>query len=217
MSSILDVINVPLDVGCQVGLNLSLKNGEGSVIKTPPNARSQLLASEFLGLTSPTFGEIRFCEKLWDSMSAWEACRARGGIRRVFFKEGWVSNLSIMENIVLSEQHHTRRIDAELYAEANSYAIALGMPSVPSVRPSSVSESILQRCSWVRSLMGDPALIIMEWPTRHAEKTFWPALLDRLLVRMDSGTTVLILSDDKPFIDACEAHGIGCHALGHQT
>ena len=47
-------------------------------------------------------------------MSAWQQGTMRGHIGRVFVTPGWVSNLTVRENILLAQRHHTQRPDGEI-------------------------------------------------------------------------------------------------------
>ena len=128
MANVLELVDVPMS--SEGGLNLTLQEGDAVLLETAANKTTRLVAPVLLGLHEPPAGQVLFCGQSWTDMSVSEACRARGKTRRVFAGEGWVSNLSIVENIMLSERHHTRQEESDILKEMQSLGATLGMMSL---------------------------------------------------------------------------------------
>ena len=61
------------------------------------------------GLMGPSQGHIRFFGRDWRDSPADTANAMRGKIGRVFSAGSWLAGLSLADNILLSQRHHTRR------------------------------------------------------------------------------------------------------------
>lgn len=140
--------------------------GEVALLSWLGDALATALYDAAEGLREPDEGAVLFMGRDWRKMGAFDEGRARGRIGRVFEneREGWVSNLTVYENVVLSQLHHTRRTEAEIRAEAERLARGLGLAAVPGVRPDYANRHELRRAEWVRAFMGQPALILLERP-----------------------------------------------------
>jgi phospholipid/cholesterol/gamma-HCH transport system ATP-binding protein len=144
-------------------VSFCLTAGEVAVIRVEENSDPLPLADAAEGLLAPEEGgTVRFMGENWSAMGAARESAMRGRIRRVFELEGWISNLDVIENIVLAEAHHTRRPLAELRAEADKLALLFGLSGVPDGRPATQPGMVLRKLEWVRAFMGRPDLIILD-------------------------------------------------------
>ena len=135
---------------------------EIALISVTPTSEYLPLADAAEGLAAPESGVVRFDGQSWTAMGARGESLARGRIRRVFDSDGWISNLDLMENLVLAEAHHTHRSEHELAAEADGWARFFGLEGVPDGRPDRMSGPILRKLEWVRAFMGSAALLIID-------------------------------------------------------
>lgn len=177
--------------------DLTLAAGELVLIRSEPNPDPLPLAPAALGLIPPDEGEIHFGGRPWESMDPRTQFACRGTIGRVFAEWGWVSNLNVLENVVLQQRHHTRRSDAQIQDEADALARGFGLDRVPLGRPAFVPPSELRRSEWVRALLGQPRLILLEQPLFQVSIDFLPPLLEELGVARKRGAAVLWLTRDE--------------------
>lgn len=124
------------------------------------------LADAAEGLAPSTEGSVTFLGEDWRDMSADHAAAQRGKVGRVFEDEGWISNLTVDENIVLSQRHHTQRSEEDILDEALKLARLFGLPGLPVGRPAGVRRPDLRKAACIRAFLGQPALIILERPSR---------------------------------------------------
>ena len=80
------------------------------------------LADACQGLLQTEQGTVSFLGDDWTTRSAEQAAAGRGKIGRLFEDEGWISDLNVDENILLSQLHHTHRTEAEIMDEALQFA-----------------------------------------------------------------------------------------------
>lgn len=153
----------PYDTGL-AGLDLVVRRGELVVVLLEEGMWRHPLADVVSGLLPPDAGAVRIFGSGWDGLSPDVQAVSRWKIGRVFEGNGWVSNLDVDENITLSERHHTRRPLAEIEDEMQRLAGVAGLDGIPPGRPAAVSRERLQRCEWVRSMMGQPWLVLLERP-----------------------------------------------------
>ncbi len=153
----------PYDTGLS-GVDLVVRRGELVLIRLEEGVWNHPLADLLSGLAVPEAGEVRIFGASWSGLSPDIQALYRWKIGRVFERNGWVSNLDVDENITLSERHHTRRPVAEIEAEMRHLASVAGLEGIPPGRPAVVSREVLQRCEWVRAMMGQPWLVLLERP-----------------------------------------------------
>jgi len=145
-------------------VNLQLNEGDLALVRVDASRAELPLADAALGIFLPDSGTIRFAGDQWSTLSPSNQSAHRGQIGRVFHRWGWVSNLNVLENVTLAERHHSKRPTAEIEHEAHTWARRFGLKEIPVGRPTFVEPSDLQRCQWVRAMLGKPDLILLEQP-----------------------------------------------------
>jgi phospholipid/cholesterol/gamma-HCH transport system ATP-binding protein len=154
------------------------------------------LADAAEGLEPPVQGCVTFLGLDWQSMSADRAATRRGKIGRMFEDEGWISDLDMEENIILSQCHHTRRDEAEILEEALQFSRLFGLPGLPRGRPGSVLRSDLRKAACIRALLGRPVLIILERPERGLYADLIAPLAEAVESARQRGAAVLWTASD---------------------
>lgn len=136
------------------------------------------LASAVQGLIGPERGRVLFDGEDWETCSDPENERRRARIGRVFNRQGWISNLSIMENVTLAQRHHSSTPEDELRRRAVRWAQRFHLEAIPSVRPAFVPVSERRRLEWVRGFYGEPRLLLLEQPMDGVPEDFLPSLME---------------------------------------
>ncbi|MHB8522047.1 MAG: ATP-binding cassette domain-containing protein [Limisphaerales bacterium] len=147
-------------------ISLALDPGDLLLVRIERENERLPLADAAEGLAPPTEGSVTFLGEDWQRMSADQAAAQRGKVGRVFEDEGWISNLTVDENIVLSQRHHTQRSEEDILDEALKLARLFGLPGLPAGRPADVRRPDLRKAACIRAFLGQPALIILERPSR---------------------------------------------------
>ena len=195
-TSILRFENVSLTAHLPYALDLAevsfeLDAGELGLVLTGHNTEGLPLADLASGLVAPDAGVVRFQDEDWQALHPDAATVARGNIGRIFDKRGWISNLDVDENITLAQRHHTTRPEAEIEAEALAFAKLFGFDDLPRVRPALLRPAELRRSSWVRALVGTPALILLEHPLRDLAANSAPPLVAAVQAECARGAAAL--------------------------
>ena len=143
------------------------------------------------GLTDPEQGYVEFLGQRWEGMDQPRQCDMRGRIGRVFHDHGWVSNLSVYDNVALSQRHHTLRSEADIRQEVDHLARTVGAFPLPEQLPDSVPSIELKRAEWVRALLGRPQLVLLEQPEHGMPNDSVEQLVDAVLAAATNGSAVL--------------------------
>ena len=129
-------------------------------------------------------------------MAADHAAARRGTIGRLFDDEGWISDMDLDQNILLSQLHHTRRNAEEILDEAVKFARLFGLPGLPRGRPASVRRPDLRKAACIRAFLGQPTLIILERPERGVYADLIAPLVNAVRSACQRGAAVLWTASD---------------------
>lgn len=149
---------------CILDLNLKIRSGEIVFLELLNGGEKLLLGDLSEGLIPPEKGEVLFKDDSWTNMSIEKQTLMRSKIGRVFFKRSWISNLTILENIILKEMHCSKRDKQDILNEAYDLASKFHIEKIPEVRPYGVSQIVSRTGEWIRAFMGNPEIIILEYP-----------------------------------------------------
>ncbi|UCF93598.1 MAG: ATP-binding cassette domain-containing protein [Desulfobacterales bacterium] len=182
----IDPITITLDIiGSDLLLLLVEQPGQGTAF-----------ADMCSGLLAPSAGLVQFLGSDWSRLGPDTSNALRGRIGRVFHAGGWINQLTLLDNILLQQLHHTR--DAAEYhnREASRLAQRFGLPGVPLGRPEEFAAPDLQRAACVRAFLGQPALILLEEPTRSLAHESKARLINVIREARDSGAAVVWITVD---------------------
>ncbi len=155
------------------------------------------LASIASGVMEPESGVVRYRGERWAEKRPSIDATRRGTISRVFQGWGWVSNLSIAENVRLAQYHHTSRSIEDIEDEMQRLALRFGLNEVSGQRPDFVKSPELARSQWVRAFLGKPALIILERPFRNMPDEYHSSLKSAVVEATERGAAVLWMTSDE--------------------
>ena len=185
------------DRGEGVDVSFRLIGGELSLVRIQNRQQGMALADTGGGLIMPRRGQVQFLGKQWSKLPPDTANGLRGRIGRVFSEGSWVGHLSVLENILLPQLHHTRRTETELRDEAAMLAEQFDLPGLPMGHPNDSLPIDLQRAACVRAFMGQPVFILIEESNPGCFKEMMPNLINAIREARDRGATVMWLTSDK--------------------
>jgi phospholipid/cholesterol/gamma-HCH transport system ATP-binding protein len=177
-------------------MNLELGPGGLGLVRAEHDGKTHPLHDLAEGLVAPESGAVRFLGRSWTERSPEQAAADRGRVGRFFEGAAWISNLDVDENITLAQRHHTRRPPDEIYAEAAQRARAFGLDELPRVRPAWAARHDLRVAQWVRALMGQPALLLLDFPTEGFSDSMVGGLLEALSGARSRGAAVLLVTSE---------------------
>lgn len=172
-------------------ISFHLEEGHLMLVRVDEASDHLPLADAAQGLITPGSGAVRFLGEEWWKMGARREAMMRGKTRRIFESEGWISNLDVIENLLLSEYHHSHRSTAELTAEAETLARSFGLPGIPAGRPVRLHAAMLRKLEWVRAFMGRPELIIMDRVALGVARPDIALLIGAVRAALGRGTAVI--------------------------
>jgi phospholipid/cholesterol/gamma-HCH transport system ATP-binding protein len=143
------------------------------------------------GLLSPQRGSVKFLGEDWQNLSADDSAAQRGKIGRLFDDEGWINDLDVDQNIMLSQQHHTARREEDILEEALGLARAFGLPGLPRGRPGGMRRWDLRKAACIRAFLGQPSLVILEQPVRGVYADLTASLVNATSSARQRGSAVL--------------------------
>ena len=180
--------------GETIDFEMNLFGGDLALINLERPRFGSVLADACSGLHQVAAGTIFFLGKDWSALPSNTANALRGRIGRVFTYGNWINRLTLLENILLPQLHHTRREFAELRDEAVRLAVHFGLPGLPSGQPDDVMRTDHQRAACIRAFLGQPSLILLEEPTNGVYPEILPPLINAIRKACDRGCGVIWLT-----------------------
>jgi phospholipid/cholesterol/gamma-HCH transport system ATP-binding protein len=174
--------------------SLRLAPGDLALVDAADAEQSTQFGDICCGLVPLAEGSVRFLGRDWTTLPDDFAAALRGRIGRVFTSGGWVEFLDVDANILLPQLHHTRHNARDLRERAADLACRFGLPGLPLGRPSDLSPRDLARAACVRAFLGDPVLLLLEYPVSGQFSDLKAALLDLIAAARAHGTAAIWLT-----------------------
>jgi phospholipid/cholesterol/gamma-HCH transport system ATP-binding protein len=180
--------------GEAIEVQLNLSGGDLVLINLERPRFGSIFADACCGLHLAVEGTVSFLGKDWASLPPDTANALRGRIGRAFTFGNWINRLTLMENILLSQLHHTRRELSELREEAVDLAMQFGLPGLPSGSADDLIRADHQRAVCIRAFLGQPSMILLEEPTFGAYPEILFPLVNAIRAACDWGCGVVWLT-----------------------
>ncbi|HSA82083.1 MAG TPA: hypothetical protein VLE23_14800 [Geminicoccaceae bacterium] len=180
----------------EISIDFSVRAGDLVLIQPGDAQQGQALADVVCGLLQPERGVVRFLGHAWSDLSPDQANALRGRVGHAAHRRAWIPYLSLLDNVLLAQLHHTRRPYPELRAEAARWATWFGLPGLPTWHPDELPPAILQRAAFVRAFLGAPSLIIIENVTGGFGGGLLAALVNAMRIVRDRDAAVLWFAQD---------------------
>lgn len=178
-------------------LNLQVRPGDFVLIDARDPDLGRSFADLCSGLIAPDAGRITFMGQVWQSLPHDYANALRGRIGRIFAGNSWIHYLDAATNIMLPQLHHTRRDPTQLRAEATDLCRHFGLPGLPIGPISTLSAADLVRAGFVRAILGEPMLLLLESPVQGLYTDAIPMLLNCIAEARDRGAAAIWMSRSK--------------------
>ncbi|HIA77593.1 MAG TPA: ATP-binding cassette domain-containing protein [Gammaproteobacteria bacterium] len=185
-----NIVHDNLDFTAQRGEIIGIVGGSGS--------GKSVLMWTILGLRRPNAGQVKILgfEVDHQNPSTAEAIQARTG---VLFQDGALfSSLTVLQNIMVPLQRHTR-ISGELVEAIAGLKLAMvGLDSTAAYKmPGELSGGMRKRVSLARALSLDPEILFLDEPTAGLDP-IGAAAFDSLILDLQRalGLTVIMITHD---------------------
>lgn len=148
------------------------------------------------GMIDPVGGTVSFLDLDWQQIDEDRANALRGLIGRVSVAGGWVERLGMDLNIIWQQLYHTEIPIEDLTSEAGKLALEFGMPGIPVLNASRLSEGDRRRCQWVRAFLGSPRLLILEYPFLYQSDDQRATFLKAVCNAQNNGASTIWFAKD---------------------
>ncbi len=172
-------------------ISFELAAGDALGVSWPHASGYPSLADAVAGVWPPSVGTIMICGEDWQNCSADAAAQWRSRIGRIFAGTAWLSNLDVDENITLVQRHFTSRPHTEIVAEALDWMGRFGRSALPNQRPVQVSGHDRTLAQWVRALLGERDVLILENPFADVSGTEAERFIAAVADKRAAGCAVL--------------------------
>lgn len=170
---------------------LTLYAGDVALVYANDPDQATVLADACQGLSTLLRGSSSLLGLDWSEIDAETALTLRARVGRQFRNGIWLEQLSVLENMILVQAHHT---DAPLEAinqMAGRHARSFGLPGAPTARPQDCTEADLLRSACAAAFLGNPSLVILEYPTSDRYDGLMESLMIAIRRARRRGTAIL--------------------------
>ena len=184
-------------------IDLTLKPGELTMVYRRSAQSKFLLANGILGILQPRRGEVIFQGTDWQQVPYAQRLDMRTKIGRIFDLGGWMQNLTLVDNILLSPRYHTKISDHELDHRMKELAAKLDLKMVRQ-RPAFIEKWRLRLFQWVRACIIRPSLIVAERPLAGVPPQYHSHVIQLVNELREQGSAVLWVTDNLRMVKAAE-------------
>ena len=178
-------------------IDLTVNPGEIMVIMGGSGSGKSTLLRHLVGLTRPARGRVELLGTDITTAPAMEMLRLRRKIGVAFQGGALFSSMTVLENIVLPLQEHTRldRKTMEIMARLKLEVVSLA--GAEALMPSELSGGMLKRAAVARAIVMDPALLFFDEPSAGLDPVVSSALDDLILkLREAMNMTIVVVTHE---------------------
>lgn len=147
------------------GLNLTIQDGEITVILGRSGAGKSVLLKHIIGLTKPDGGKIFVDGDEITSMTEKELNRIRIHFGMLFQEGALFDSLSVWENIAFPLIERERLPKTEVRMRVARKIEEVGLTGMEGKMPSELSGGMKKRVGLARALITDPRIVLFDEPT----------------------------------------------------
>ena len=178
-------------------VSFQINRGELILVRVDADCEHLPLPDLLMGLDFPDKGEITFLGENWKNINDFDRSALRGRIGYVSDVPNWISNLTVDENVMLAQRHHTAKSEEEIRAKIENLAEFAGLKGVPEVRPHFVHSRKLRLLEWVRAFAGDVDLFVLSCPERGTGFGYTSVLCKLIQQALEKGSAVLWITENR--------------------
>ena len=178
-------------------VDLELYKGDFTVIMGASGSGKSTLLYALSGMDRATAGQVIYNSRDIVTMKEKELAKLRHtDFGFIFQQMHLVSNLSLLENILVPGYLNKSKTAAEVKARARELLDQMGISKVETHLPSQVSGGEQQRCAIARAVINTPALLFADEPTGALNRKNTTEVLNLLTELNCSGQSILMVTHD---------------------
>lgn len=178
------------------GIDFELKEGERVVVLGPSGSGKSTFLRCINWMEEPTSGEIIFDGEV---VTAKNIRRIRRNLGMVFQHFNLISNMTVMENLILApvKLKLMKRDAAE--KRAMELLRHIGLPGKAAAYPASLSGGQKQRVAIIRAMMLSPEVLLFDEPTSALDPESIGDVLSLIRELAERGMTIMIVTHEMSF------------------
>lgn len=184
-----------------VDIHLKLKEGQKLVIFPSPYGPAANLIKIFATLEEPSKGEMRLFGQKVNFSNEQQLLRFRRKIAMVHGESVLISNLSLIENVILGVCYHENKVLREVKEEVMDLLRSLDLEKDHLHRPNEVNPYKRRRTLYAMELMKRPSIALFDQPLRdfpRYDRHYFDEILEQL--RSEPSRGIVIATQNKGFI-----------------
>ena len=203
MENILFVKNLGKE-GIIKNVNFSMECGEMTAIMGPSGSGKSTLLYNISGMDQADCGEVWVKDTELVGLS--EDQKAKFRLERmgfVFQQMNMISNLNIIDNIMLPAVHAKKREKAKMRKRAMELLAQFHIEELAERKVTEVSGGQLQRACICRSMMLQPEILFADEPTGALNQSAAEEVMQAFLQLNRGGTSILMVTHDSRVASRC--------------
>lgn len=203
MENILFVKNLGKE-GIIKNVNFSMECGEMTAIMGPSGSGKSTLLYNISGMDQADCGEVWVKDTELVGLS--EDQKAKFRLERmgfVFQQMNMISNLNIIDNIMLPALHARKREKAKMRKRAMELLAQFHIEELAERKVTEVSGGQLQRACICRSMMLQPEILFADEPTGALNQSAAEEVMQAFLQLNRGGTSILMVTHDSRVASRC--------------
>ena len=178
-------------------VDLELYKGDFTVIMGASGSGKSTLLYALSGMDRATAGQVIYNGRDIVTMKEKELAKLRHtDFGFIFQQMHLVSNLTLLENILVPGYLNKGKTAAEVKSRAGELLDQMGISKVETHLPSQVSGGEQQRCAIARAVINTPALLFADEPTGALNRKNTTEVLNLLTELNRSGQSILMVTHD---------------------
>ncbi|AKJ26983.1 ABC transporter ATP-binding protein [Caldimonas brevitalea] len=193
----------------QRNISFSIERGTVFAIMGGSGCGKSTLLRHLIGLLAPAAGHIDYeGVDYWASDEA-QRMKLRAGFGMLFQSAALWSSMTLLENVCLPLEQHTRLNREQREARAREVLEWVGLRQFESYYPSDISGGMKKRAGLARAIAVEVPLLFLDEPSAGLDPISSKRLDDLILdVRERTGAAVVIVSHELPSLLAIADDGI---------
>ena len=178
-------------------IDLDLYQGDFTVIMGASGSGKSTLLYSLSGMDRATAGQVHYNEKNLAAAKEKELSVLRHtDFGFIFQQMHLVSNLSLLENVLVSGYLNKNTTAAEVKERAEKLFTQMNISHIKTHLPSQVSGGEQQRCAIARAVINNPKLLFADEPTGALNRKNTSEVLNLLTELNSEGQSVLMVTHD---------------------